>query len=83
MFDALRALAFGSVSFAAIVGLAQSESQSPSKPVPSPGARGNADNVPNIGGKDAKGNPVQLAKSTGHVSNYSEVKIPSFTLPDP
>ncbi len=51
--------------------------------LPAPGTRGNADNVPFIGRSDPKGNPVRLAKATGHVSNYSEEKIPPYTLPDP
>lgn len=51
--------------------------------LPAPGTRGNPDNVPYIGGKDPKGNPVRLAKATGHVSNYSEDKVPPYTLPDP
>lgn len=51
--------------------------------LPAPGARGNADNVPYIGKSDPQGNPVRLARSTGHVSNYSEEKIPPYTLPDP
>jgi hypothetical protein len=51
--------------------------------LPSPGTRGNADNVPYIGKNDPKGNPVRLAKATGHVSNYSEERIPTYTLPDP
>jgi hypothetical protein len=50
---------------------------------PAPGARGNADNVPYIGKRDPKGNPVRLAKATGHVSNYSEDKVAPYTLPDP
>src|SRR5262245_36565776 len=50
---------------------------------PAPGTRGNADNVPLIGRTDPNGNPVRLARSTGHVSNYSEERIPPYTLPDP
>jgi hypothetical protein len=50
---------------------------------PKPGTTGNADNVPYIGKKDPKGNPVRLAKATGHVSNYSEDKVPPYKLPDP
>jgi hypothetical protein len=52
-------------------------------PSPQPGASGNADNVAYIGKSDANGNPVRLAKSTGHVSNYSEEKVAHYTLPDP
>lgn len=51
--------------------------------LPTPGATGNKDNVPFIGKKDAQGNPVRLAKATGHVSNYSEDKIAPYMLPDP
>jgi hypothetical protein len=51
--------------------------------LPAPGSRGNADNVPYIGGRDPKGNPVRLARATGHVSNYSEDKVAPYTLPDP
>jgi hypothetical protein len=36
-----------------------------------------------IGKQDLKGNPVRLAKKTGHVSNYDERKVPDYTLPDP
>src|SRR5262245_11601091 len=50
---------------------------------PKPGAKGNPDNVPYIGKSDPKGNPVRLANATGHVSNYSEDKVPKYTLPDP
>ncbi|MBI3464754.1 MAG: DUF3826 domain-containing protein, partial [Planctomycetes bacterium] len=51
--------------------------------LPPPGSRGNPDNVPYIGKSDPTGNPVRLAKATGHVSNYSEEKVPPYTLPDP
>jgi hypothetical protein len=51
--------------------------------LPAPGTRGNADNVPFIGKRDSKGNPVRLARATGHVSNYDEEKVPPYTLPDP
>src|SRR5262245_2721994 len=50
---------------------------------PKPGAKGNPDNVPFIGKSDPNGNPVRLAKATGHVSNYSEDKVSAYTLPDP
>ncbi len=64
---------------AASLGLAR---QDPAAP-PAPGTRGNPDNVPFIGRADPKGNPVRLAKATGHVSNYSEEKVRPYTLPDP
>lgn len=50
---------------------------------PAPGTRGNADNVPYIGKTDPGGNPVRLAKATGHVSNYSEDTVAPYSLPDP
>src|SRR5205085_9009123 len=50
---------------------------------PEPGAKGNPDNVPYIGKRDPNGNPVRLAKATGHVTNYSEDRVPKYTLPDP
>jgi hypothetical protein len=50
---------------------------------PKPGSTGNPDNVPYIGKSDPHGNPVRLAVATGHVSNYSEDKVPKYTLPDP
>jgi hypothetical protein len=56
---------------------------SPADDPPRPGAKGNPDNVPYIGKSDKNGNPVRLAKATGHVSNYSEDKVPPYTLPDP
>jgi hypothetical protein len=51
--------------------------------LPTPGTRGNADNVPYIGRSDPKGNPVRLARATGHVSNYDEEKVAPYSLPDP
>ncbi len=78
-------------SFTAVLALgftALGVAQPPTKPAedpkfPAPGSRGNPDNVPFIGKKDPGGNPVRLAKATGHVSNYSEDKVPAYTLPDP
>lgn len=34
-------------------------------------------------GSDANGNPLRLAVKTGHVSNYDEAKVGTYTLPDP
>lgn len=50
---------------------------------PPPGTTGNAANVPFIGGRDASGNPVRLARRTGHVSNYDEAVVKPYELPDP
>jgi hypothetical protein len=34
-------------------------------------------------GADANGNPLRRATKTGHVSNYDEAKVGTYTLPDP
>jgi hypothetical protein len=70
------------VAGAAIWGHAQPPSQPGEPSRPAPGSRGNPDNVPFIGRRDPKGNPVRLAKATGHVSNYSEERVRPYTLPD-
>jgi hypothetical protein len=59
------------------------EAQAPIPPsgnatLPAPGSRGNGDNVPYIGRRDPNGNPVRLARATGHVSKYSEEKVPPY-----
>ncbi|HTO02564.1 MAG TPA: hypothetical protein VL069_02630, partial [Opitutus sp.] len=38
---------------------------------------------PNNLGSDANGNPLRRAPRTGHVSNYDEAKVGTYTLPDP
>src|SRR5207249_9684612 len=77
---AATVLVFGS----ATLGDAQPPAPPPANTnLPAPGARGNADNVPYIGRRDPNGNPVRLARATGHVSNYSEDKVAPYTLPDP
>ncbi len=64
--------------------VAQQPASQPDKDkLPAPGTTGNPDNVPFIGKNDPQGNPVRLAKATGHVSNYSEDKVAPYTLPDP
>src|SRR6516164_5430868 len=60
-----------------------SAAQTDKDKLPAPGTTGNPDNVPFIGKKDPQGNPVRLARATGHVSNYSEDKVAPYTLPDP
>src|SRR5439155_3114215 len=66
------------------LGIAQPPApQSGDAKLPAPGTRGNADNVPYIGRSDPNGNPVRLARATGHVSNYTEEKVPPYKLPDP
>ena len=53
---------------------------------PPPGASGNADNVQYLNTpkkSDPNNNPIRLAKATGHVSNYTEEKVPAYALPDP
>jgi (4-O-methyl)-D-glucuronate---lignin esterase len=54
---------------------ANAQQQTPQTPQP-PGRS------PNLG-SDPNGNPLRLAFKTGHVSNYDESKIPTYTLPDP
>jgi hypothetical protein len=69
---------------AARLAYTQAPATQPADPnLPAPGSRGNADNVPFIGKRDPGGNPVRLARATGHVSNYDEAKVPAYTLPDP
>jgi hypothetical protein len=83
-FDRFRGLAFGLLLTVACAAVAQNPAQPTADPnLPAPGARGNADNVPYIGKSDPQGNPVRLARASGHVSNYSEDKVPAYTLPDP
>lgn len=50
---------------------------------PPPGKTGNPANVPYIGKRDPAGNPVRLARATGHVSNYDEARVAAYKLPDP
>ncbi len=76
----LLSAAFTMLSVAATLGYAQGPGDAT---LPAPGTRGNPDNVPYIGKKDEKGNPVRLAKASGHVSNYSEEKVRPYSLPDP
>jgi (4-O-methyl)-D-glucuronate---lignin esterase len=78
------AAAFALICGATTCGRAQGPAVQPGDAnLPAPGTRGNADNVSYIGNRDPGGNPVRLARATGHVSNYSEDKIPPYTLPDP
>ena len=80
----IRAAAFTLVVGAATCGHAQPPTPKSAGPdLPAPGTRGNADNIPFIGRRDPKGNPVRLTRATGHVSNYSVAKVPPYTLPDP
>ena len=46
-------------------------------------ASGQAAQTPEPPKADAQGNPIRVAKATGHVSNYDESKVKPFTLPDP
>jgi hypothetical protein len=80
-----RSISLAIVLLACIPAIGQPGPQAPTtgEANPPPGTRGNPDNVPFIGGRDPKGNPVRLAKATGHVSNYAEEKVPAYALPDP
>jgi hypothetical protein len=71
------------VTGGATLGHPQTPAPANAPDLPAPGSRGNPDNVPFIGRSDPKGNPVRLAKATGHVSNYSEEKVRPYKLPDP
>src|SRR3954467_13474004 len=53
------------------------QSSQPSRPQQQP-----APNPSNLG-NDPNGNPLRKALKTGHVSNYDESKVASYTLPDP
>jgi len=67
-----------------LCGQAQQPGATPDQSLPAPGTRGNADNVQYLKSKsDPKGNPIRLAKASGHVSNYTEEKVAPYTLPDP
>jgi hypothetical protein len=44
---------------------------------------GTSQDKPKVPSKDANGNPIRVAKKTGHVSNYDEAKVKPYTLPDP
>ena len=79
----IRTAVLALAAMAATTGLAQPPPGSRDAQPPAPGTRGNPDNVPFIGRRDAKGNPVRLARATGHVSNYSEEHVRPYTLPDP
>ena len=71
---------------AALAGMSLSISgqQPPAQGTPPPAAQAapppaSATNL----GNDANGNPLRRALKTGHVSNYDESKVGSYTLPDP
>lgn len=64
---ALISLALPSLSYAA---------DTPPAPAPPP-------KNPNSLGTDANGNPLRRAPRTGHISNYDESKVGTYTLPDP
>ena len=79
----IRTATLALVAGAAGWGQAQTPTPPRDQDAPAPGTRGNPDNVPFIGRSDPKGNPVRLARTTGHVSNYSEERVRPYTLPDP
>jgi hypothetical protein len=78
-----RHLSTVSVLLGAAIGLgAQQQAQPPAPPAGAAApatATGRSTNL----GSDANGNPLRLALKTGHVSNYEEAKVGSYTLPDP
>ena len=46
-------------------------------------ASGQSAQTPQPPKADAQGNPIRVAKATGHVSNYDESNVKPYTLPDP
>jgi hypothetical protein len=62
--------------------IAQTPSTTPQQPAQATTPQQPAPNPSNLG-NDASGNPLRKALKTGHVSNYDESKVPSYTLPDP
>jgi hypothetical protein len=71
----IRTAVLALAALATSAGHAQPQPRSRDTQLPAPGSRGNPDNVPFIGRADPKGNPVLLARATGHVSNYSEERV--------
>jgi hypothetical protein len=61
-----------------------SPAQTPPPPQTPPAQAGQAaaPNPTNLG-NDANGNPLRKALKTGHISNYDESKVGTYTLPDP
>ena len=61
----------------------------PGQPAPAPPVSGGQAAPSSPGGRstnlgsDPNGNPLRLALKTGHVSNYDEAKVGTYTLPDP
>jgi hypothetical protein len=76
-----------SMSLVAAVAVAALGAQQPAPtPSPAPAPAGQTTAGPGRGtnlGSDPNGNPLRLALKTGHVSNYDESKVGSYTLPDP
>lgn len=77
----LRRLGPGVLAFFGLVSLVAAQ-QAPSPRTPAPGgAAAVAPADPTRLTPDANGNPRRLAPRTGHVSNYDESKVGTFTLP--
>ena len=76
MFHA-RHLLTVTVLFGALAAHAQ---QPPAQPATSAPPQEPARTIPKT---DQNGNPLRLAVKTGHVSNYDEAKVRTYTLPDP
>jgi hypothetical protein len=73
------------VMTAALVGMSLSLSgqQPPAQGTPPPAAQAPPPASATNLGNDANGNPLRRALKTGHVSNYDESKVGTYTLPDP
>ena len=75
---------------AGTLGIVVTAQPPPSTPPPAPAGPATAGQAPAAGagrstnlGSDPNGNPLRLALKTGHVSNYDEAKVGTYTLPDP
>jgi hypothetical protein len=76
-----RVVVAASACVAASFGVWAQPAPGPAPPATQPGTAA-AERPTNLG-TDANGNPLRLARKTGHVSNYDESKVGHYTLPDP
>jgi hypothetical protein len=63
-------------------GLLAAAQQPPASTPPQSGQSSSPGRSTNLG-TDPNGNPLRLARKTGHVSNYEESKVKAYSLPDP
>ena len=87
----LRRLSIPALAVAGVCTVAfaqQPQAPAPGQPAPAPPVAGGQAAPAGPGrstnlGTDANGNPLRRALKTGHVSNYDEAKVGTYTLPDP